>query len=1096
MARAEADILEEILKTLKRGGGGAGGAPPRRGRADPGSGAGARPSPTEADPAEAIQQEIEAIQRSIEKYRERAAILGELSPFEQAHLENMQEQVRTGQEAVDGYLRTGILEREKIKNYEDMKAAEDDLIESQEELNRQMAAGAEKAELLGENMFKFGGAAAQAARILPTTSAELGTFTKSFFSMKNAARMGNLAITKIAAESFNLAIATDTSTAAFRRATGAADSEAFAHYGRVISGARNQVAAFGGTHEQVGAAMATLYGEMANYSLLSEQTQENLAAQTVAMQALGVSAGTGAQIMDRATKSLGFHESELVGLTQHLHDVAQSLGKTTTQVFEDFNSVSKKLAFYGTDVVDVFDKLSKQSKATGLSVDELVGISGTAFDTFDGAAQKVGRLNAILGGPYLNSIDMLNASEADRIEMMKESMDASGQMFSDMNKYEQLAIADALGVDVDTARRMFGELSAAEELQIKHQEEMAETAREAQSMIDKLKNAFMNLIVAMDPIIQILSAIVSGIAIAINFIGDLTFEIDGNEFAIGKWVITLTALLALWLKFRKAGKGFSALTKPFKSAGSAMSKFFGGGEEAAGGAAGASGGFISSIERLMEAIKGSAKELLAFGAAILMIGGGIGLAAVGLAQLVLAFKDLTGEQILGALAALIIVGILFSVMLYILSTASLSAVGPMLALGVAFLLIGAGIAIAAYGMSLLVGAFAELEGPQIWAAALALIFFSIAIAAIIIAAVGATAAAPVILALAVLLAAIGLAALLMGIGISIAARGMAVFVEAISKIPPKTLFQLALGIYALGGALVVLAVGLYLAATALVVMGVALLLTMPIIALSTFVLFGWAVSLIAVGIALVVVGYGLSQLVKNLLLIPPALILKTAFAFGVLGLSLITLAIGLVASAIGFALLGVSLLFTAPILLWAAIALGIFGASLFIVGAGLVLVAVGSVALAKSMRTMVTALPALREFAAALREIGGAAVGIALTAAALGSLTLSLAPFSIALMALNRKKLEALTEFNKSATLTVETVQKPAVPTENIKATEARMEGASPAAVGGGTVSKPVINFAQKSILVKIGDRELRDVIIEVLKDPAVGRAISGFGSG
>ena len=146
------------------------------------------------------------------------------------------------------------------------------------------------------------------------------------------------------------------------------------------------------------------------------------------------------------------------------------MGKSTTAVFEDFNAVSKDLAFYGKDVVEVFQGLEKQSKATGLSVQELVSISGKSFDTFDGAAQKVGKLNAILGGPYLNSIDMLNASEEERIELLTQSMDMAGQTFSELNKYEQLAIADALGVDVDTARRMFGELSAAEEMQIRQQE--------------------------------------------------------------------------------------------------------------------------------------------------------------------------------------------------------------------------------------------------------------------------------------------------------------------------------------------------------------------------------------------------------------------------------------------------------------------------------------------------------------------------------------------------------------------------------------------------------------------------------------------------
>ena len=204
----------------------------------------------------------------------------------------------------------------------------------------------------------------------------------------------------------------------------------------------------------------------------------------------------------------GLNEHELVGLTEDLHGTAQSLGLSTAQVFKDFQSVSKQLAFYGTDVKDVFQDLEKQSKATGLSVDQLVSISGKAFDTFDGAAQKVGRLNAILGGPYLNSIDMLNATEAERIELLTQSMDMAGQTYSDMSKFEQLSIADALNVDVDTARRMFGELSAAEEIEIANKEKMAETARKAQATMAKLANAFHSLLVIIDPIISAFSVVV------------------------------------------------------------------------------------------------------------------------------------------------------------------------------------------------------------------------------------------------------------------------------------------------------------------------------------------------------------------------------------------------------------------------------------------------------------------------------------------------------------------------------------------------------------------------------------------------------------
>ena len=141
---------------------------------------------------------------------------------------------------------------------------------------------------------------------------------------------------------------------------------------------------------------------------------------------------------------------EANAMLHSLKDTALSLGRPINQVVEDFVTAAPKLAFYGDRIMDVFEGLQKQAKVTGLSVDQLLGLVGEKFDTFEGAGQAVGKLNAILGGPYLNSIDMLNSTEEQRLEMIKAAVDASGVQFDQLNKFEQKAFASALGTDVDT----------------------------------------------------------------------------------------------------------------------------------------------------------------------------------------------------------------------------------------------------------------------------------------------------------------------------------------------------------------------------------------------------------------------------------------------------------------------------------------------------------------------------------------------------------------------------------------------------------------------------------------------------------------------
>ena len=1046
------DRLTKLVKALEKGGGGAGGGSSPGSQLSSAGGSDSSPGGFFANKKDAAAA-AEALANQIRLLENKKRGLEELEPAEERALVRAKEEleIKERQAAAKSW-KEYKREEDALRSLNEARQEAADAVDAEaealEKLHAEFEAGKEKVDLAVSSMFQFSGAAGKLTRIIPQSAADLAGMKDNFKDLDSvvgfAGKSFEKMATKVAAESLNLAMATDTSAAAFRRQTGAADTSAFGEYGMAMSSVRDQTAIFGGTHEDAAAAMGSLYTEMSAFTQLSKDTKVALTAQSVALDALGVSNSTTSQIFDTATKSLGLNETQLVGLTERLHDTAQSLGKSTQQVFADFQSVAKKLAFYGEDVVDVFEKLEKQSKATGLTVDELVGISGKAFDTFDGAGQKVGRLNAILGGPYLNSIDMLNASEGERLEMLTDSVEMSGQLFSDMNKYEQLAIADALGVDVDTARRMFGELSAAEELQIKHQEEIAETAREAQDVISKLKNAFMSLIVAMDIIIQPIAWIIEGISAFIGLLGKAPKPIQ----KLVKGIITLG--LSLWAlkKARDAWNKGGMITDTVTGGSGGVKgmasrlkdRLTGGGkmhgpdlppgglpgtetsipEPPAGDTTSRWKSFTEGIKELGEAVKGTWKEMLAFGAAILMIGGGIAIAALGLSKLVESFQVLTGGQIVGAVLAIGLVMGGFVAILYFMipAIAALGAVAtpvsiPLIALGVAFLLMGAGVALAALGMAQLVKSFKGLNGPQLIAAGIGLGIFSAAVYFLVGAAVAATAAGWALLATAVLLTALGVAATLLGFGINLAAKGLAILV---------------------------------------------------------------------------------AQLVQ----IPAGQILATASAVSALGMSLITLGAGAIIGAIGLGVLAAALLIAAYPLIIGSTVLGIFSGALMLVGIGMNLVAAGAESLKTSILAFVTALPQVLEFASALREIGGAAFGILKTALALGLLVPALTAFGLATKVIGLKKLEALTEFNKSATLTVDTVYKPDTNKPGREATEKAMSGkteATPfpwpsderlsraAQAKDSAVSKPVINFSPKSIVVKIGDTELKDIVLQVLNE-------------
>lgn len=175
-------------------------------------------------------------------------------------------------------------------------------------------------------------------------------------------------------------------------------------------------------------------------------------------------------------------------------------------------------------------------------------------------------------------------------------------------------------------------------------------------------------------------------------------------------------------------------------------------------------------------------KILAVGAAFLMMGVGIGVVVYSISLLVAAVGEanLTFDQLAGI--ALIVMGVILGMglvmvgIIYALGAAGTFAAFGILAVGIAFLLMGAGIALAAVGLSKMIESFSLLTAEQAGAVVktmgmLALIFGIIAISLTIIAITGFV-AVPAILAVGVAFLAASVGALLFGIGVKKAGEGM------------------------------------------------------------------------------------------------------------------------------------------------------------------------------------------------------------------------------------------------------------------------------------------------------------------------------------
>lgn len=510
-------------------------------------------------------------------------------------------------------------------------------------------------------------------------------------SMKEKVSLENLAgntLEKVVESSALVFAQQDAAVSAFQKATGAGSA-----YNDVIIDTYTSTRTYGVTVADAGEATEALYQNVAVFNQLSKEQQKQLTATTAVLKQFGIASSVATEATNLLTGGLAMSVEQADDTTRQLYATADALGLPPSVIFSEFGPAAQTLSSHGADMIKVFQGMAAASKATSASMSTLLDYAGQ-FDTFEGSAQAVGKLNALLGGPYLNAVDMINMKEDERIRKTLEVMEASGKSFATMGKFERMAFANAAGItNMADANKLFNtSLSAYDAAQAKakeaamSQEEFNKVAQSAQGITDKFRQIIEGFAVSLESLIEPTKTVLDGIL-------DLQEASDGwfGIIAAGASLLTLFAggigtvaasAYALSTAAPTATAGITALGKASRNAGKGMRK--------------------------------AAPGIAAFGAAIALIGAGVYLAATGLTEFVSAYKELTPEQSAAANDAMLGFAITLGILTAgIVALGMVVGSGPVAAgvaiLGVSILGIGVGVMLAAEGMA----AFADALGRNL-----------------------------------------------------------------------------------------------------------------------------------------------------------------------------------------------------------------------------------------------------------------------------------------------------------------------------------------------------------------------------------------------
>lgn len=462
----------------------------------------------------------------------------------------------------------------------------------------------------------------------------------SFFAEKSAEAFSNMIdplnifvnmLGQVKTQFLNVFTAVDEVTANFLQATGAT-----ADFARTITDSWEQTRGSNLSLQDMSDSLKSLMSGYAGFTLQSKDAREEAVVFNALVTRLGVSSET-------STKAFAFFADTLqLGVMRaktaysDLLGLVETTGETIEKVSSDFVASLPVLARYGNQAKTVFKDVFATAKALRIETSQLLEVT-SQFDTFEDAATSVGKLNAIMGGPYLNAIQMMNQSEAERIATLNSAFKATGRSWEQLGKYGRLALATAAGItDMNLAQKVFTGSTADAARMMRQasldQEELAEKNKRATSLMEAWKNVLMQIGIVIQPLVDFAHALIGVILDVADAFGSVWEPL--RALAIPLLLLATSAILG----FKGALVGL--VKKLAISIIPGLSKFIGVAKEVAPAAAESAAGIgdvtknagkaTGPVSKLSSFMGGLGKVFMGIGPVIASIATGIAAAITGI----------------------------------------------------------------------------------------------------------------------------------------------------------------------------------------------------------------------------------------------------------------------------------------------------------------------------------------------------------------------------------------------------------------------------------------------------------------------------------
>ena len=257
-------------------------------------------------------------------------------------------------------------------------------------------------------------------------------------------------IDKVVEATVALAIEQDAAISGFRKATGATGE-----FDADIVKLERDLYRAGVTSAEAAESVQQLYLNVSGFTEMGDTAREEMEGMVAVLAEVGVAASDSTQNIQTAIKGLGMSNTEATMLQSELRSFAQGINVSVGQLSKDFNTMGPQIVAMGDKGVAAFESLQVTMKETGLEMATVLKLV-EQFDTFDGAATQVGKLNALMGGPFLNTLELVSETDLGaRMEKLRDGVMDAGVSFDSLDYYQKKAYTSALGLNSEMELAMF-----------------------------------------------------------------------------------------------------------------------------------------------------------------------------------------------------------------------------------------------------------------------------------------------------------------------------------------------------------------------------------------------------------------------------------------------------------------------------------------------------------------------------------------------------------------------------------------------------------------------------------------------------------------